>query len=413
MTVLPAASGITASTTTEAQAKAWLTDVRSYLASLFGSDGTAATALATVGAALASYSAKSGAYTATAADRGQLIDCTGTWALTLPLAATAGAGWAAIVRNGGSGTITLTRAGSDLIDGATTLALAAGRTAVVASTGTAWVTVQIVQGALVSTLGDAQTVTGSKTFTGGLTVNDSVFSLRDNADITKLVQFELSGLTTGTTRTLTVPDASGALAVVTATQTVTGNWNFSGTTHYFGLATGDTTYGFGAASTGATNTKSVFLGTGGVSGSTTNISIGSATAGALGALTIYSPTVQFGSTATIFAIPDNILRIRDNTDPTKQLLVECSGITTGTSRTLTAPDASGVLPVLSLAQTWSAQQSYTAPIKLASYTVATVPSASTVGAGGMIYVSNEVGGATPAFSDGTNWRRVADRAVIA
>jgi hypothetical protein len=29
-----------------------------------------------------------------------------------------------------------------------------------------------------------------------------------------------------------------------------------------------------------------------------------------------------------------------------------------------------------------------------------------------IFVTDEVGGATPAFSDGTNWRRAADRAVV-
>lgn len=52
------------------------------------------------------------------------------------------------------------------------------------------------------------------------------------------------------------------------------------------------------------------------------------------------------------------------------------------------------------------------PIRCGSYTVATVPSASAVGAGAMIYVSNESGGAVIAFSDGTNWRRVTDRAVI-
>lgn len=46
-----------------------------------------------------------------------------------------------------------------------------------------------------------------------------------------------------------------------------------------------------------------------------------------------------------------------------------------------------------------------------SYTVATLPSATT--AGGMIYVSDETGGATMAFSDGTNWRRVQDRAIVA
>ena len=45
-----------------------------------------------------------------------------------------------------------------------------------------------------------------------------------------------------------------------------------------------------------------------------------------------------------------------------------------------------------------------------SYTVAGAPSAAT--AAGIIYVSDESGGAVLAFSDGTNWRRVTDRAVI-
>lgn len=46
-----------------------------------------------------------------------------------------------------------------------------------------------------------------------------------------------------------------------------------------------------------------------------------------------------------------------------------------------------------------------------AYTVTGVPSASTYPRG-VIYVSNEAGGATLAFSDGTNWRRVQDRNVI-
>jgi hypothetical protein len=52
------------------------------------------------------------------------------------------------------------------------------------------------------------------------------------------------------------------------------------------------------------------------------------------------------------------------------------------------------------------------PVRVKSYTVAGVPAAS-AGAGQIIYVSNEIGGAVLAFSDGTNWRRVTDRAVIA
>ena len=46
-----------------------------------------------------------------------------------------------------------------------------------------------------------------------------------------------------------------------------------------------------------------------------------------------------------------------------------------------------------------------------TYTVATLPTASSYPRG-IIYVSNETSGATLAFSDGTNWRRVQDRAVV-
>ncbi len=46
------------------------------------------------------------------------------------------------------------------------------------------------------------------------------------------------------------------------------------------------------------------------------------------------------------------------------------------------------------------------------FTVATAPSASEAGEGAMIYVTDEAGGAIPAFSDGTDWRRMSDRAVI-
>jgi hypothetical protein len=45
-----------------------------------------------------------------------------------------------------------------------------------------------------------------------------------------------------------------------------------------------------------------------------------------------------------------------------------------------------------------------------SYTVATLPSADPEGQ--IIYVSDEAGGAVLAFSDGTDWRRVTDRAVV-
>ena len=51
------------------------------------------------------------------------------------------------------------------------------------------------------------------------------------------------------------------------------------------------------------------------------------------------------------------------------------------------------------------------PVMLPSHTVTSLPSASGF-TNHMIYVSNETGGAVPAFSDGTNWRRVTDRAIV-
>jgi hypothetical protein len=47
---------------------------------------------------------------------------------------------------------------------------------------------------------------------------------------------------------------------------------------------------------------------------------------------------------------------------------------------------------------------------LPSFTVSTLPTATP--AGQMAYVTNESGGAVPAFADGTNWRRVTDRAIV-
>lgn len=51
------------------------------------------------------------------------------------------------------------------------------------------------------------------------------------------------------------------------------------------------------------------------------------------------------------------------------------------------------------------------PVRYKNYSKTSLPPAS-IGAGTMIYVTNDVGGGVPAFSDGTNWRRVTDRVVI-
>lgn len=51
------------------------------------------------------------------------------------------------------------------------------------------------------------------------------------------------------------------------------------------------------------------------------------------------------------------------------------------------------------------------PVPQPEYLVAALPTASNY-EGHTIYVSDETGGATLAFSDGTNWRRAQDRAIV-
>lgn len=57
-------------------------------------------------------------------------------------------------------------------------------------------------------------------------------------------------------------------------------------------------------------------------------------------------------------------------------------------------------------------QPQAAPISLPAFSKTKLPSAKE-GKFHMILVSDEVGGSIPAFSDGTNWRRVTDRAIVA
>lgn len=54
-----------------------------------------------------------------------------------------------------------------------------------------------------------------------ITVKDNNLTIQDNADTTKQLQFELSSITTATTRTLTAPDANTTLLGTDATQTIT------------------------------------------------------------------------------------------------------------------------------------------------------------------------------------------------
>ena len=140
-------------------------------------------------------------------------------------------------------------------------------------------------------------------------VPDSVFSLVNDADPTRKAVFSLAGISTGQTRTYTLPNTSSELAFLAGTQTFSGNKTFSGTltasggTATIGTSTGTATYGLGTGATTNGTTKTVNLGTGGASGSNTVVNIGSATSGAGGTTVINTPTVTFANSVTQVGMP--------------------------------------------------------------------------------------------------------------
>ena len=112
-------------------------------------------------------------------------------------------------------------------------------------------------------------ITGVTSLTAAAVVtDDNGFRVRDNADNTKQLAFECSSIATGTTRTLTIPNQSGTIALVGG-----------GTTEFL----------------------------------------------------------------------DNVFRVQDNADNTKELAFECSGISSSTTRTMTVPNANGTISTESFA----------------------------------------------------------------
>jgi len=71
--------------------------------------------------------------------KGKLVDCTGTMTLTLLAAATASSSFPLIVRNSGSGAVTIDGNASETINGSTTLVLSAGQAIIMGCDGTDWV----------------------------------------------------------------------------------------------------------------------------------------------------------------------------------------------------------------------------------------------------------------------------------
>lgn len=110
--------------------------------------------------------AKTSTYPVVAGDVQKLIDCTsGTFSLTLLAAATAGDGFWFMVRNSGTGVITIDPNGPELIDGASTITIGPSGSATIVCTGTAWKSVGRAGEQVVRKASDQVVVNNSTTLT--------------------------------------------------------------------------------------------------------------------------------------------------------------------------------------------------------------------------------------------------------
>lgn len=108
------------------------------------------------------YAAKTGSYTALSDDNNALLTFSSTYTLSLTAAATLGANWHITVRADG-GIVTVDPNGSELINGAATLAIPAGATADIICSGTAFFA-----SIYFNSVSDARTVIGMPKSAGGL-----------------------------------------------------------------------------------------------------------------------------------------------------------------------------------------------------------------------------------------------------
>ncbi len=235
------------------------------------------------------------------------------------------------------------------------------------------------------------------------------FRVIDSTDNTKQVAFDASAVSGSTTRTLAVPDASDTLTLLAATQTLTNktltsavlNGTISGTsikdednmssdsashlatqqsikayvdTEIAGVPQGDitaVTAGTGLSGGGTTGAvslaidatvatltgsqtltnKTIVLGNNTVSGALAN-GITATTQSASDNSTKVATTAYVDNQVTAGAVnefADNVFRVKDNSDTSKKLAFECSGISGSTTRTMTVPNTDGTISTESFA----------------------------------------------------------------
>lgn len=142
MTTLLASTTATGATATEGDVKTYLANLRTFMADLLGTDSANRAAVqGLLGNVLNGKISKTSAYTVVEADRGKVIDCTGTWTLSIAAAATLGDGFSFAIRNSGTGAITIDPNITEVINGLPSFVIGGGEFVIVYCDGIGFSTV--------------------------------------------------------------------------------------------------------------------------------------------------------------------------------------------------------------------------------------------------------------------------------
>ena len=194
-----------------------------------------------------------------------------------------------------------------------------------------------------------------------LPVTDTTSIAEGSSDATKEVRLEVDGLTTGTTRVVTVPDSNTTLPIASQVITLSGPTAARTYTLPDANATVLTdnaavTVAQGGSGRATATAYAVICGGTSATGAHQSIaSVGTAgqvlTSNGAGAL----PSFQAAGSASLPAA-DTTSIVEGSADNTKEIRFEVDGLTTGTVRVITPPDANITLAGQNYANTFTAQQ---------------------------------------------------------
>ena len=126
-----------------------------------------------------------------------------------------GSAWGCATVASGGGSVAVEEGGTTITPTAVAIDFAGNDFNITDNSGTSGVAIDYASSGITRT-GSNQVITGNWAF------SDGGFTLQDNIDASKKLTFQLGGISTGTSRTLTVPDASGTIITTGNLNAITG-----------------------------------------------------------------------------------------------------------------------------------------------------------------------------------------------